>query len=257
MRARFEQSAVRLLKNMFRLGLFENPYLNPGESAALVGNLAFMEAGFRAQLRSVVMLKNEGALPLPKRKTVYIPKRKLPADTDWMGNPVPASETYPMNLDIVRKYFDVTDRPADADFALVCTESPRSTKGSSKADAEAGGNGYIPISLQYRPYTAKQARETSLAGDPRDVLNRSYKGKTAAVANEGDLDVVLEPKRLMTGKPDVVSIALSKPAVAAEFEPSADGILAHFAWQVQAILGILSGAFVPQALLTFQIPADI
>nr|BAA36161.1 beta-glucosidase [Bacillus sp.] [Bacillus sp. (in: firmicutes)] len=257
MRARFEQSAVRLLKNMFRLGLFENPYLNPGKSAALVGNPAFMEAGYRAQLRSVVMLKNEGILPLPKRQTVYIPKRKLPADADWMGNPVPPSETYPINLDVVRKYFDVTDRPADADFALVCIESPRSTKGYSKADAEAGGNGYVPISLQYRPYTADHARETSLAGDPRDVLNRSYKGKTAAVANEGDLDAVLETKRLMNGKPVVVSIALSNPAVAAEFEPAADAILAHFGVQDQAILDILTGAFEPQALLPFRMPADM
>jgi beta-glucosidase len=30
MRARMEQSAVRLLKNIFRVGLFENPYLNAG-----------------------------------------------------------------------------------------------------------------------------------------------------------------------------------------------------------------------------------
>ena len=29
MRARFEESAVRLLKNIFRTGLFENPYLDP------------------------------------------------------------------------------------------------------------------------------------------------------------------------------------------------------------------------------------
>jgi len=28
MRARFEQSAVRLLRNSFNVGLFENPYLN-------------------------------------------------------------------------------------------------------------------------------------------------------------------------------------------------------------------------------------
>jgi beta-glucosidase len=29
MRARFEQSAVRLLRGIFRTGLFENPYLDP------------------------------------------------------------------------------------------------------------------------------------------------------------------------------------------------------------------------------------
>ncbi|RIE04933.1 glycoside hydrolase family 3 protein, partial [Cohnella faecalis] len=186
MRLRFEQSAVRLLKNMFRLGLFENPYLEADVTTATVGQAEFMEAGYEAQLRSIVMLKNEGVLPVARKKTVYIPKRSLPADTDWMGMPIPPSESYPIHLDVVKKYFAVTDRPEEADFALVCIESPRSTKGYSKADAEAGGNGYVPISLQYAPYTAEYARETSLAGDARDVLNRSYKGKSVTVSNAGD-----------------------------------------------------------------------
>ncbi len=254
---RFEQSAVRLLLNMFRLGLFENPYLQVEETVAKVGSPAFMEAGYQAQLRSIVLLKNESVLPLPKRKTVYIPKRRLPADTDWMGMPVPASEEYPVNLDVVRKYFEVTDRPEYADFALVCIESPRLTKGYSKADAEAGGNGYVPISLQYGPYTAEHARETSLAGDPRDVLNRSYKGKTVTVSNASDMETVIQTKKLMNGKPVVVSILLSNPAVVAEFEREADAIVAHFGVQDQAVLDIVTGAFEPQALLPFQMPANM
>lgn len=32
MRARMERSAVRLLMNIFRVGAFENPYVNPAES---------------------------------------------------------------------------------------------------------------------------------------------------------------------------------------------------------------------------------
>jgi len=58
MRQRMEQSAVRLLLHSFRTGLFENPYLNVEESGRTTGNSEFMKAGFEAQLRSVVMLKN-------------------------------------------------------------------------------------------------------------------------------------------------------------------------------------------------------
>ncbi|MCD8262191.1 MAG: hypothetical protein LUD15_12570 [Bacteroides sp.] len=43
MRTRFETSAIRLLKNMFQVGLFENPYLDPGVSEELVGNPEFMQ----------------------------------------------------------------------------------------------------------------------------------------------------------------------------------------------------------------------
>ena len=37
-RERFETSARRLLLNSFRVGLFENPYLDPEEADRIVGN---------------------------------------------------------------------------------------------------------------------------------------------------------------------------------------------------------------------------
>src|SRR6478736_1874510 len=45
MRKRFEQSAVRLLKNIIRVGLFENPYLDIDETKKIVGQPEFMQAG--------------------------------------------------------------------------------------------------------------------------------------------------------------------------------------------------------------------
>jgi len=80
MRKRFEESAVRLLKNILRTGLFENPYLDPEKTKSIVGNAEFMKAGYDAQLRSVVMLKNNpGTLPLKKQLKVFVPKRYTPA----------------------------------------------------------------------------------------------------------------------------------------------------------------------------------
>ncbi|MBC2478458.1 glycoside hydrolase family 3 protein, partial [Clostridium beijerinckii] len=58
MRSRFEKSAVRLLLNLFRTGLFENPYVDAEKSKEIVGNSEFMQAGYNAQLKSIVMLKN-------------------------------------------------------------------------------------------------------------------------------------------------------------------------------------------------------
>ena len=67
----------------------------------------------------------------------------------------------------------------------------------SQEDVDRGGNGYVPISLQYKPYTADFARGRSIAGDPRgkDVLNRSYKGKTVATHNSHDLEAILDTKK--------------------------------------------------------------
>ena len=180
MRARMEQSAVSLLRNIFRVGLFENPYLSVEETKKTVGNEEFMKAGYDAQLKSIVMLKNKDkVLPLEKQKTVYIPKRLTSASRDMSGNQIPESLSYPVNLDIVKKYFNITDNPAEADFALVIIRSPNSGSGYDPSDVKKGGNGYVPISLQYGPYKAVDARDPSIAGgDPLEKFtNRTYRGK--------------------------------------------------------------------------------
>jgi beta-glucosidase len=260
MRARMEQSAVRLLKNIFRIGLFENPYLNIEDSKKIVGNEEFMKAGYEAQLKSIVMLKNKNkVLPVAKQKTVYIPKRMTAAGRDFFGGPTPESINYPVNLNVVKKYFKVTDIPAEADFALVIIRSPNSGSGYNADDVKKGGNGYVPISLQYGPYKALYARDPSMAGgDPFEKFtNRTYKDKTVTTSNASDLKMVLDTKKVMKAKPVIVSIAMSKPMVFSEFEKDADAIIVNFDVQDQAILDIITGSSEPSGLLPMQMPLDM
>lgn len=211
MRQRMEQSAVRLLRNIFRCGLFENPYLDPEESKRIVGCQEFAQAGYDAQLKSVVMVKNMQALPIRGRKKVYIPNRSVKSRKNFFRGMDPAKEIIPVEKSLAEQYFDWTDTPEDADFALVFIESPLSD-GYSEQDAKAGGNGYVPVSLQYRPYTAEQARAESVAGgDFREAsANRSYQGKTGTAANESDLDLVLRTKAAMKDKPVIVCLRMLK-----------------------------------------------
>ena len=119
----------------------------------------------------------------------------------------------------------------------------------------------MPISLQYDAYTATDAREQSIAaGDPvidATITNRSYKGKTVTASNSTDLKSILDTKAAMKGKPVVVVMALSNPAVVAEFESKIDGLLVSFGVQDQALMDILSGKTEPSGLLPLQIPADM
>ncbi|MBS4193616.1 glycoside hydrolase family 3 C-terminal domain-containing protein [Bacillus sp. FJAT-49870] len=257
MRQRFEQSAVRLLLNIFRLGLFENPYLVPDQSAELVGNADFMKKGYEAQLKSLVLLKNqEDVLPIQKGKTVYIPKRYIAEGRSWFGHVIPERLEYPINLDIVKNYYNVTDNPDEADFAIVAITNPEGS-GYSREDVEAGGTGYVPISLQYKPYKAEYAREKSIAGDPREVLDRNYRNKLFTPPNTTDLDLIMETKKVMKGKPVIVSLLLSKPAVVEEFEKEVEAIIANFGVQDQALLDIISGNSEPSGLLPMQMPANM
>lgn len=261
MRKRFEESAVRLLTNIFQVGLFENPYIDPKITKSVVGSPEFMQAGYEAQLKSIVLLKNKGkVLPLAKMKTVYIPKRTTPAGRDWFGNATPERVDFPVNMDIVKKYFNVTDDASKADLAIVFVKSPDGGVGYSKEDREKGGNGYVPISLQYGPYTAKLAREKSIAaGDPvidPTITNRSYKDKTFTSTNVADLKSILDTRALMKGKPLIVVVAGNKPMVFNEFEKDVDAILYGFGLQDQAVLDVLSGVE-PSGLLPIQMPASM
>jgi beta-glucosidase len=256
MQARFRQSARRLLRNLFRTGLFENPYLDPQESRAIAGSSEFVSAGYDAQLRSVVLLKNAAVkagtqssapvLPLPKKTKVYIPKRQINESHDLFGGVVPARVVETMPSELVSTYFEVVASAAEADYAFCYIASPES-------DGYREGEGYLPINLQYRPYTANNARAKNIAGSD----DRSYRGKTGVTTNNSDLDLVLNTKREMGDKPVIVFVHTVNPFVAAEFEPAVDAVLIEFAVEAKALLDIVSGKAEPSALLPFQMPADM
>ena len=259
MRARMEQSAVRLLKNILRVGLFENPYLNAEETKTIVGKPEFMKAGYDAQLKSIVLLKNKNnALPLDKAKTVYIPKRNTPPMPGFFGM-TPGKYDYPVNMEIAKKYFKVTDNPAEADVALVVIESPNTGSGYDPMDVKKGGNGYVPISLQYGPYKAVDARDPSLAGgDPLEKFtNRTYRNKSIVAYNVSDARLVTDTRKAMKDKPVIVAITVSKPMIFSEIEKDASAIVVTFGVQDQALLDIVSGAAEPSALLPFQMPVNM
>ena len=258
MRERFERSAVRLLRNLFRCGLFDDPYLDPQESLRIVGSEELRAQGFEAQVRSVVLLKNTGVLPLRKRLKAYVPGRSIRARKGFFRNDLPARQlpgAWPYELDDT---FDWVDTPEEADVGLAFIESPLSD-GYSSADLAQGGNGYLPISLQYRPYRAVTARAQSIAGgDFRESTpNRSYRDKVGTAANESDLDTVMQLKQRMGDKPVVVSVRIHNPMVFAELEPYADAILADFGVQKKAILRLVCGDAEPTARLPVCMPKDM
>jgi len=261
MRARFEQSAVRLLTNIFRTGLFENPYLNVANSVATVGKPDFMTAGYNAQLKSIVLLKNsKQVLPLKKGLTIYLPKKYTPSVKGFFGPPSKEHWDEAVSPALFSKYFNSTDDPSKADAAIVFVSSPSGGSGYDGADTLKGGNGYVPITLQYGEYKATNARAHSIAaGDPSEpkVHDRTYKDKSITAANYNDLKTILETKKAMNGKPVIVILTMTKPTIPAEFEKDANAIVGNFGVQNQAILDVLTGAFEPSGLLPFQMPANM
>ena len=106
--ARIDESARRILRDKFRLGLFDNPYLDPDVAVATLGKPEFRAAGEAAQRKSIVLLKNgadngDASLPLQSRPKLYI------------ENVDPA---------VAAQYGDVVENLADADLAILRLKTP-------------------------------------------------------------------------------------------------------------------------------------
>ena len=252
MERRMRESAERLLIPLFRLGLFENPYLDPEESARIVGAPEFVRKGLEAQARSVVRLKNrDGILPLKRGMRIYVPLRPLRESKSFFRTPVSAHTEDPL-AGLSLPWFERVSTPEEAEAILIFMESPLSDP--YQAD---DGNGYHPLMLQYRPYTATEARSPSIAGgDFREAsADRSYRNKTSRAVNECDIQNVVDAAS--TGKKVIAVLHMHNPAVPAEFEPLCDGILVHFGVSLTVILDILFGDRTAGGRLPYSLPASM
>jgi beta-glucosidase len=75
---RLDESARRILRDKFRLGLFDDPFVDPGEAERICGSASFVAAGDRAQRRSAVLISNNGILPLSGDEDVAIVRKNAP-----------------------------------------------------------------------------------------------------------------------------------------------------------------------------------
>jgi len=102
--SRIDESVKRILRDKFILGLFDDPYVDENEALKTAGKKEFREKGKIAQAKSTVLLKNENILPLAKGTKIY---------TDGMLTP-----------EVLNKYGEVVDNPADADVILTRIRTP-------------------------------------------------------------------------------------------------------------------------------------
>lgn len=106
--ARIDQSVRRILSLKFRLGLFDNPYVDEATAVRVVGNAAWQREADVAQRQSQILLRNQGAvLPLKGKKKIWL----FGVDA---------------NAAMAAGYV-VVDDPAAADVALIRTATPYET----------------------------------------------------------------------------------------------------------------------------------
>lgn len=98
-----------LLTEIFELGLFENPYVDPDEAQRIADDPESQIIADEAHRRSIVLLRNSDILPLANDQKVYIEV--------FNGN---SSEATTNSFkELLGQSVEVVDNPSDADVALV------------------------------------------------------------------------------------------------------------------------------------------
>ena len=277
----FRDSAVRILVNYFRSGIFENGYIDQ-KSAAKIINAAKENIANDYTVKSIVMLKNDGVIAENADKpTVYVP---MVATVTGQGEEAKTEYALPLDAVELKKYFNVvtdtaTDdgvaRPAAEELAacqmaVVFISNPATGAGADNVDKKAMTADYIPISLQYGEYVAdgENVRKESLSAGIVEKLDRvmvqkvkderSYYGKSTVASNLSDMQLVLDTKAaLPEGVKLVVCVTASNSMIFSEIEPSADAILVNFGVDAVNFLPIIAGKVEPSALLPLQMAANM
>ncbi|GAB3186398.1 glycoside hydrolase family 3 protein [Nesterenkonia suensis] len=282
---RWAQTGERVLTMLFEAGLYESPFVVLDDAEESLGSEDKTEAATRAQLDSVVMLKNddvvaESAAEDYAEQTVYIPQ-SFDTGHDNAFGPAQYEEGPTIDLEVAEEYFGdvVTDEVeyddedqvvsyeapdlSGVDAVVVGMSSPNNGDNFSKAGWDEEEDLWYPLSLQYRPYTADghEVREVSISGDVDEDgsrENRSYAGETSRISNEADLDAFERAVDAVetSGEdiPIIVVLKASNPIVPAEFEPQTDAVLAGFGVSDQALLEVALGLHEPQGRLPIGFP---
>jgi len=212
-----DAAARRILRPVFQLGLFENPYVDPEQAKATVASERFLAAGYAAQVRSTVLLRNaNGVLPVAAGKKIYVEGI--------------ARET-------AAQFGTVVDDPKGADLAILRVASPATTYPYGGAFAGGGGRG--------------GAAPASPPPLPSYGITLAYGNAENWTVLDGIRKVAA------TGTPTVVIVNMDKPVILTEFIDSVAGVLGAFGASDAALLDVVFGKAKPTGKLPFDLPSDM
>lgn len=286
---RFRESGERILRAFFTNGLYESTFVDLDASLQTVGAEDSVAAGIEAQLDSVITLKNaDGTISETSAedwsdKTVYVPQSHASYGPDRDGA-FEYVEGPTLDLDLLGTYFGtvVTDEVeydangqvvsytapdlSDVDLVMVGMESPVNGPGGNGQGYDAATGEYLPISLQYGPYTADgpEVRQVSIAGDQLEdgtQENRSYYGNSADIKNAANLESVKRAAAAVAASgndiPIIAVLMPENPIIPAEFEADVDGIVVGFGVAQQALVEVALGIHESAGRLPIGFPASM
>jgi beta-glucosidase len=242
---RIEKSARKILEAKFRLGLFENPMVDETATAKVLFNAEHQQTALQAARESIVLLKNEGLLPLDSVKYKRVLVTGPNADNqsilgDWaMRQPDENITTIYNGLRKISPQTNFTLLPMDWNLHnLTSKQVEQAAKQAKNHDLTIVVVGENSMRYHWNEKTCGENSDRydiSLFGEQEALVEALYKtGKPVVVV-------------LVNGRPLATEwIADNIPAIVEAWEPGAFG--------GQAVAEILYGKVNPSAKLPVTIP---
>ena len=266
--SRVNEAAKRLLLEQFKLGLFENPYVDTGKSNSVVGSEQSMAKALDIQKKSIVLLDNKAKiLPLKSGAKLYT-----------MGMDKATVESYGYTVTDGNYTTGKTTRPAvpaGTDVALIrVLVTDKGFTYNSKNPATGANPAYInPLTgmtwgsqdpcVMYPAINATCSDTGSMGGAlPWEVGDISFSGMAKATSRTmyptlDDIKAIMneigDPKKV------VLSIYFRAPYVMDDNSnlKNAGAIVATFGVGDKAMMEVVSGKFKPQGKMPFALPKTL
>ena len=232
--AALDRAVTRTLTELFALGLFENPYRDPQKARQIIcENEADREEAMQAHRKSVVLLKEDGTLPLTQAR---LAGKRVYAECFAQSQAEADKATQALRTRLEGEV-QLTADPGQADIALLMLDP------SSGAYFHATA-GYLELEIceekvvcdvdeQGRP-TARTHAETTLCG-----MARLCAAAEAVHARGGKV---------------IMHINFTLPWGLGRVEPLADVLTAGFDTDSGATIDVLMGRFSPTGRLPLTLP---
>ena len=225
-----DRAVLRTLTEMFALGMFENPYRDPANAKKVISDTPkYWQEAMDVHRKSVVLLKNDGTLPLQANKKVYIECfHKKPED---------AEKSTEALRNALKDRLTLTDTPENADYAILFANP-------SSGEYFNATTGYLELDLcqdkvvvnvdnEGKP-TEETHKETTLYG-----VNRIKRISETVHANGGKV---------------IANVNVTLAWQLGNFEPYVDALTAGFDTYPSAVIDVMTGEFKPVGKLPVTLP---
>ncbi len=260
--AAIDSACANVLRLKFKMGLFENPYVDPDKAAKGVRTKENMEVAREVARKTITLLKNKGVLPLKKDVKVALVGPNADNVYNMLGDYTAPQEQGNVKtvLDGIRQY--LTD--ANIKYVKGCAIRDTATNNIAEAVEAArqadvviacvGGSSARDFKTSYKETGAAEANSNSIS----DM--ESGEGYDRATLRLLGLQDRLLRELKKTDKPLVVVYVEGRPLLKNWAAENADALLtAYYPGQEGglAIADVLFGTYNPAGRLPISVPRSV